>query len=182
MPSSQHNWSNSWLLLGTRSLLANKRSMNSLPLSVICLGNNESAGKPKSGHIRRSNAWVRCLLCEFVHAVARTRCALKAKFDSLAIRKGHKNSVVALAHKMLRIVYARLATGSQYQDKPIDHEALSVARNARAGSRCCANTASRQTMPPDRLAICGLRAPAGVGSGLGTHGWLCLPHLDTKTN
>jgi transposase len=33
---------------------------------------------------------------------ARTRCALKAKFDALSIRKGRRKSVVAVAHKMLR--------------------------------------------------------------------------------
>ena len=49
-------------------------------------------------------------LCEFAQAAARTRCALKAKFESLAIRKGHKKSVVALAHKMLRTIYAMLAS------------------------------------------------------------------------
>lgn len=31
----------------------------------ICPGNNESAGKRKSGKIRKGNAWVRRLLCEF---------------------------------------------------------------------------------------------------------------------
>ena len=96
----------------------------------ICPGNNESAGKRKSGRIRRGNAWVRRLLCEFAQAAARTRCALKAKFESLAIRKGHKKSIVALAHKMLRTIYAMLNTGTHYQDKTVDDEALSVARNA----------------------------------------------------
>ena len=96
----------------------------------ICPGNNESAGKRKSGRIRRGNAWVRRLLCEFAQAAARTRCALKAKFESLAIRKGHKKSVVALAHKMLRTIYAMLASGTHYQDRSVDYEALSVARNA----------------------------------------------------
>ena len=96
----------------------------------ICPGNNESAGKRKSGRIRRGNAWVRRLLCEFAQAAARTRCALKAKFDSLAIRKGHNKSVVALAHKMLRTIYAMLASGTHYQDKSVDYEALSVACNA----------------------------------------------------
>ena len=56
------------------------------------------------------------------------RC--KAKFDSLAIRKGRKKSVVALAHKMLRTIYAMLSSGTHYQDKTVDYEALSVARNA----------------------------------------------------
>jgi transposase len=96
----------------------------------LCPGNHESAGKRKSGRIRRGNAWVRRLLCEFAQAAARTRSALKAKFEALAIRKGHKKSVVALAHKMLRIIYAMLASGVHYQDQAVDYEALSVARNA----------------------------------------------------
>lgn len=96
----------------------------------ICPGNNESAGKRKSGRIRKGNAWVRRLLCEFAQAAARTRCALKAKFDALAIRKGRKKSVIALAHKMLRTVYAMLSNGTHYQDKEVDYEALNVQRNA----------------------------------------------------
>jgi transposase len=96
----------------------------------ICPGNNESAGKRKTGRIRKGNAWVRRLLCEFAQAAARTRCALKAKFDALAIRKGRKKSVVALAHKMLRTVYAMLANGTHYQDKEVNYEALNVQRNA----------------------------------------------------
>jgi transposase len=96
----------------------------------ICPGNNESAGKRKSGRIRRGNAWVRRLLCEFAQAAARTRSAFKAKFESLAMRKGHKKSVVAVAHKILRTIYAMLANGTHYQDRSVDYEALSVAKNA----------------------------------------------------
>ena len=95
----------------------------------ICPGNNESAGKRKTGRIRKSNAWVHRLLCEFAQAAARTPCALKAKFDSLAIRKGRKKSVIALAHKMLRTIYAMLANGT-HCDRTVDCEAMSVARNA----------------------------------------------------
>ncbi len=96
----------------------------------ICPGNNESAGKRKSGRIRKGNAWVRRLLCEFAQAAARTRCALKAKFESLNVRKGHKKSIIALAHKMLRTIYAMLASGTHYKDRSVDYEALTVARNA----------------------------------------------------
>lgn len=96
----------------------------------ICPGNNESAGKRKTGRIRKGNAWVRRLLCEFAQAAARTRCALKAKFDALCIRKGRKKSVIALAHKMLRTVYAMLSSGTHYKDREIDYEALNVQRNA----------------------------------------------------
>lgn len=96
----------------------------------ICPGNNESAGKRKSGKTRKGNAWVRRLLCEFAQAASHSRCALKDKFAALSIRKGHKKSIVALAHKMLRIIFAMLKTGKPYQDKAVDYEALSVQRNA----------------------------------------------------
>jgi transposase len=96
----------------------------------ICPGNNESAGKRKSGKTRKGNVWARRLLCEFAQAAARSRCALKDKFTALSIRKGHKKSIVALAHKMLRIIYAMLNNGTAYQDRTIDYEALIVQRNA----------------------------------------------------
>lgn len=96
----------------------------------ICPGNNESAGKRKSGKTRKGNAWVRRLLCEFAQAASRSRCALKDMFAALNIRKGHKKSIVALAHKMLRIVFAVLKTNQPYRDRSVDYEALSVQKNA----------------------------------------------------
>lgn len=41
--------------------------------SGICPGNNESAGRRKSGRIRKGNPWVRRLLCQFAHAAGRTQ-------------------------------------------------------------------------------------------------------------
>ena len=96
----------------------------------ICPGNNESAGKRKTGKTRKCNAWVRRLLCEFAQAASRSRCALKDKFAALSIRKGHKKSIVALAHKMLRIVFAVLKNKTPYLDKAVDYGALCVQRNA----------------------------------------------------
>lgn len=87
----------------------------------MCPGNNESAGKRKSGRIRKGNAWVRRLLCEFAQAAGRSRCALKDKFQALNVRKGHK---------MLRTIYAMLSKNTHYKDKTVDYEALMVARNA----------------------------------------------------
>jgi len=96
----------------------------------LCQGNNESAGKRKSGRIRKGNAWVRRLLCEFAQAASRSRCALRGKFQALTVRKGHKRSIVALGHKMLRTIYAMLSKKTHYVDKTVDYEALMVARNA----------------------------------------------------
>ena len=96
----------------------------------ICPGNNESAGKRKSGRVRKGNLYVRRLLCEFAHAASRTKSAFKSKFESLIVRRGHKRSIVALAHKLLRTIYFMLSRGEYYRDSATDYEALSVKRNS----------------------------------------------------
>jgi transposase len=96
----------------------------------ICPGNNESAGKRKTGRVRKGNLYVRRLLCEFAHAASRTKSVFKSKFQSLIVRRGHKRSIVALAHKLLRTIYFMLDRGEYYRDSATDYEALSVQRNA----------------------------------------------------
>lgn len=96
----------------------------------ICPGNNESAGKRKSGRVRKGNLYVRRLLCEFAHAASRTTSVFKSKFQALIIRRGHKRSIVALAHKLLRTMFFMLKRGEHYRDSATDYEALSVQRNA----------------------------------------------------
>lgn len=96
----------------------------------ICPGNNESAGKHKSGRVRKGNLYVRRLLCEFAHAASRTRSVFQSKFQSLVIRRGHKRSIVALAHKLLRTIFFMLKRHEHYRDSATDYEALSVQRNA----------------------------------------------------
>lgn len=96
----------------------------------ICPGNNESAGKRKSGRVRKGNLYVRRLLCEFAHAASRTKSVFKSKFEALIVRRGHKRSIVALAHKLLRTIFFMLDRGEYYRDSATDYEALSVQRNA----------------------------------------------------
>ena len=96
----------------------------------ICPGNNESAGKHKSGRTRKGNAYVRRLLCEFAHAASRTTSAFKAKFQSLIVRRGYKRSIVALGHKILRTIFFIFKRREYYRDRITDYEKLSVQRNA----------------------------------------------------
>ena len=96
----------------------------------ICPGNNESAGKHKSGRTRKGNAYVRRLLCEFAHAASRTTSAFKAKFSSLIVRRGYKRAIVALGHKILRIIFFMFKRREHYRDSATDYEKLSVQRNA----------------------------------------------------
>jgi len=97
----------------------------------ICPGNHESAGKRQSGRTRQGNPYVRRLLCEFAHAAARTKSnALSAKFKSMVVRRGFKRSIIALAHKMLRIIFCMLQRNQPYRDSTANYEALVVNRNA----------------------------------------------------
>lgn len=96
----------------------------------ICPGNNESAGKRKSGRVRKGNSYVRRLLCEFAHAASKTKSVFKSKYQSLNVRRGHKRSIVALAHKLLRTIFFMLKRREHYRDSATDYEALSVQRNA----------------------------------------------------
>jgi len=96
----------------------------------ICPGNHESAGKRRSGRVRKGNLYVRRLLCEFAHAASRTTSGFKSKFQSLIVRRGHKRSIVALGHKILRTIFFMLKRREHYRDSAVDYEALSVQRNA----------------------------------------------------
>lgn len=96
----------------------------------ICPGNNESAGKRKSGHVRKGNLYVRRLLCEFAHAASRTTSVFKSKFQSLVVRRGYKRAIMAIGHKILRTIFFMLMRREHYRDSATNYEALSVQRNA----------------------------------------------------
>jgi hypothetical protein len=46
------------------------------------------------------------------------------------IRRGHKRSIVAIGHKLLRVVYTVLQEQQPYRDPGVDYEALGVANSA----------------------------------------------------
>ena len=96
----------------------------------ICPGNNESAGKRKNGKTPKGSKQLRYLLCEAANAASKTDCQFKHKYKSLMIRRGHKKAIVAVAHKMLRVIFSRLKAGEVYQDPQISYEELVVKKNA----------------------------------------------------
>ena len=96
----------------------------------VCPGNNESAGKRKSGRIRKGNPYVRRLLCEMANAVRRTKSMFQSKYSGLVIRRGHKRAIIALAHKILKIVFILLSRKVPYRDSQVDYKELMVQRNA----------------------------------------------------
>ena len=85
--------------------------------AALCPGNHESAGKRKSGRTRDGNKWLRRSLCQAAWAVTRKKdCYLSAQFKRLAVRRGAKRAVMAVAHTMLIIGYHILKTGRGYYE------------------------------------------------------------------
>lgn len=96
----------------------------------MCPGNNESAGKRKSGKTRKANTYVRSMLCEISNAAIKTKSQFKDKYQTLVIRKGHKKAIVAIGHKILRVIFNLFTQKKHYQDPGIDYGELQVSRNA----------------------------------------------------
>jgi transposase len=89
----------------------------------MCPGNNESAGKHKSGKTRKGDRWLRTALVEAAAAAIRTKdSALAARYRRVMRHRGHKKAVVAVAHAMLRAVYHVLADGTPYRDPGPDYD------------------------------------------------------------
>ncbi len=69
-------------------------------------GNNESAGKRKSGRTTKGNQWLRATLVQVAWAASHTKDTyLAAPYRRLAGRRGKKRALVAVAHSILVILY-----------------------------------------------------------------------------
>lgn len=80
-------------------------------------GNNESAGKRKSGTTAKGNRWLRATLGEAACAAARTkRSYLSARYRRLAARRGHNRAIVAVGHQILTIAYFVIRDRVTYDD------------------------------------------------------------------
>jgi len=80
-------------------------------------GNNESAGKRKSGKTRKGSPWLRAVLIEAAHAAGRTKDTyLGAQYRRLLARRGKKRAAVAVAPSILIIAYHILQEQTPYHD------------------------------------------------------------------
>lgn len=88
----------------------------------LCPGNNESAGKHRSGKARKGNRWLRSALTEAALASTRaSHTAFAARYRRIMRHRGHKKAVVAVAHAMLVTVYHLLAQQTSYRDLGPDY-------------------------------------------------------------
>jgi len=88
----------------------------------LCPGNNESAGKRKSGKTRKGDRWLRRYLIEAAWAATRKKGSyLSALYHRLVVRRGKKKAIVAVAHRLLVIIYHMLKDHGTYRELGSDH-------------------------------------------------------------
>ncbi len=83
----------------------------------------QSAGKQINGHItKHGSPHIRSMIIEVAHAIIRTRQDTKLKrfFLRVKARRGMKIGVVALARKVLCILYHLLINQEIYQDELLE--------------------------------------------------------------
>lgn len=84
----------------------------------------QSGDRHATGRITgRGSPELRAMLCEAAHHAARPNNPLRPYFTRLCALRGYKMAVVALAHRLCRILFAILRTGSVFDVKRLGVEA-----------------------------------------------------------
>ena len=87
----------------------------------ICPGNNESAGKQRSGRTNPSNPWLADALVHAAWAAARTKDTwLSARFWRLTRRIGKKKALVAIAHSIVIAIWHIHTEHVDYNDLGVE--------------------------------------------------------------
>jgi transposase len=88
----------------------------------ICPGNDESAGKRRTGKTRKGNIWLRAAPVEAALGATRTKnSAVAARYRRVLRRRGHKKAIVAVAHSLLVTAYHVVARQSTYHELGADY-------------------------------------------------------------
>lgn len=84
----------------------------------LCPGNDQSAGKRRSGRTTKGSVWLRTVLVQVAWAASHTKGTfLSEAYRKWAKRLGKKKALVALGHKILTVIYAMLKGGVDYVDR-----------------------------------------------------------------
>lgn len=88
----------------------------------VCPGNNESAGKQRSGKSHRGNRWVKGALTQIAWAASRKNDSYEqALYRRLVPHRGKKRALVALANSTLQAVWHMLGKRQSYLDLGADY-------------------------------------------------------------
>jgi len=81
-------------------------------------GNNESAGKRKSGRTCPGNKTLKTTMVQCAKSASRTKGSFfKAQYDRLVVRRGANRATVAVAHSMLIAIYHMLKNNTPFHDR-----------------------------------------------------------------
>jgi transposase len=90
--------------------------------AALCPGQNESAGKRRSGKTRDGNQYLRGQLIQgALGAIHSKGTALQARYHRVKRHRGHKKAVVAVAHQILEIAYSVMHDDVTYQELGADY-------------------------------------------------------------
>jgi transposase len=83
----------------------------------VAPGNDESAGKQRSGKTRKGNRPLRAILTQLAHAAVHTKGTyLAALYQRLAARRGKKRAIIAVAHAIMVSVFHMLSRQEPYHE------------------------------------------------------------------
>jgi transposase len=87
-----------------------------------CPGNDQSAGKRRSGKTRNGSKWLDFALEEAAMAAIRVKANYPAaQYQRLRPRRGHKRALGAVKHTLIGAIWHMLATGETYRDLGPDY-------------------------------------------------------------
>jgi transposase len=84
----------------------------------LCPGNNESAGKRRTGKTTKGSQWLRTVLVQVAWSASHTKGTIfSATYRRWAKRMGKKKALVALGHKILVVIYNLLKDKTDYRER-----------------------------------------------------------------
>ncbi|GAA3514377.1 IS110 family transposase [Georgenia daeguensis] len=87
-----------------------------------CPGQHESAGKSRSGAMRKGNKWLRTYLHDAATAAIKVKGSyLAALYARVKGRRGHAKAIVAVEHSILVSIFYMLERREPYQDLGADY-------------------------------------------------------------
>jgi transposase len=92
----------------------------------LCPGNNESAGKRRTGKTTKGSRWLRRVLVQAAWAAARTKeTYLRTHYWRLCKRRGEKRALIGVAHTILVMIYHMLSRRVSFHElgpNYLDHQ------------------------------------------------------------
>jgi transposase len=83
----------------------------------LCPGNNESAGKRRTGKTTKGSQWLRTTLVQVAWSASHAKATIfQATYRRWAKRLGKKKALVALGHKILNVIDKLLKEGTTYRE------------------------------------------------------------------